>query len=174
MSDLLIPKDVFFFVSALFTDDIGDDSVSELLSNKFGPSYIFKSNFFPMKEYYSKEMGNKDSLSRLVFLFPKLESRELLVDYKCWADAKERELSFNNKRKINLDIGYMSLENVVLATGKQFSHRIYLGRGVFADLNLIYEKDSYSKLGWTYPDYSSEDFISFFNWSRTLLLKNLK
>ncbi|MCK4603230.1 MAG: DUF4416 family protein, partial [Deltaproteobacteria bacterium] len=57
----------------------------------------------------------------------------------------------------------LTAERLVLATGKNFPHRIYLGRGVFADLTFIYRKDSFVSLPWTFPDYASKEVIGFWN-----------
>ncbi|MFW6216734.1 MAG: DUF4416 family protein, partial [Desulfohalobiaceae bacterium] len=57
-------------------------------------------------------------------------------------------------RLFNLDPGYLTLEQLVLATGKNFTHRIYLDQGVFADLTLVYSKAGWQTLPWTYPDYA--------------------
>lgn len=58
---------------------------------------------------------------------------------------------------MNLDPGLVTPENFILATGKNFSHRIYLRDGVFADLTLVYRKGEYRALPWTYPDYASRE-----------------
>ena len=60
-----------------------------------------------------------------------------------------------------MDPGYMLPERFVLASGKNFSHRIYIGLGIYADLTLIYQKGSFHKLPWTYPDYAAEAMLKF-------------
>ena len=55
----------------------------------------------------------------------------------------------------------MLRERFVLASGKNFSHRIYIGGGIYADLTLIYQKGSFQKLPWTYPDYSDDGMLKF-------------
>ena len=69
----------------------------------------------------------------------------------------------DGKRQVNIDPGYISLERLVLATGKNYTHRIYLSKGIFADLTLIFHKGSFSPLQWTYEDYASPEIIAFFN-----------
>jgi hypothetical protein len=61
---------------------------------------------------------------------------------------------------VNLDPGLLTPENFILATGKNFSHRVYLGNGVFADLTLVYRNGGFHPLPWTYPDYASEEVRS--------------
>ena len=62
---------------------------------------------------------------------------------------------------MNLDPGYLLYERFVLATGKNFSHRIYIGRGIYADLTLVYQKGAYRSLPWTYPDYAADTMRAF-------------
>ena len=64
---------------------------------------------------------------------------------------------------MNIDPGYVALEHMVLATTKGYSHRVYLGQGIFADLTLIYDNGTYRSLPWTYRDYGSNELISLFN-----------
>jgi hypothetical protein len=66
----------------------------------------------------------------------------------------ERARGTGGRREANIDPGYLLLERLVLATGKNFSHRIYVGRGIYADLTLIYQRGAYRALPWTYPDYA--------------------
>jgi hypothetical protein len=61
-------------------------------------------------------------------------------------------------RRVNLDPGLITLERLVLASGKNFTHRVYLGSGIWADLTLIYNKKTgWVVLPWTFPDYATED-----------------
>jgi hypothetical protein len=48
----------------------------------------------------------------------------------------------------------------ILATGKNYAHRIYLGKGIYADLTLIFQKGAFRKLPWTYPDYSDPEMLA--------------
>ena len=57
--------------------------------------------------------------------------------------------------------GYLLSERFVLATGKNFTHRIYIGQGIYADLTLIYQRGAFEKLPWTYPDYADEPVLAF-------------
>ena len=63
--------------------------------------------------------------------------------------------------RVNIDPGYLLFERFVLATGKNYSHRIYIGEGIYADLTLIYQQGAYRPLPWTYPDYSEKAMGQF-------------
>jgi hypothetical protein len=169
MSDLLIPTPSFIFISFLFRSEISNEIIFEIFNKRYGEFIIFEHPFFPMKDFYSKEMGDVDCLKRLILVSKNMFDRKILTDEKVWTKKIENQFSHLKMRRINLDVGIITLENVILATGKNFVHRIYLRDGVFADLNLIFESNSYKALPWTYPDYSHPDFILFFNWVRSLL-----
>jgi hypothetical protein len=79
-----------------------------------------------------------------------------LAAVKLATNAVENEYAENGRRRFNLDPGYLTRERLVLATGKNFVHRIYLGQGIFADLTLIYRKGRFEALPWTFPDYRTE------------------
>jgi hypothetical protein len=71
----------------------------------------------------------------------------------------------------------MLLSRFILATGKDFSHRIYIGCGIYADLTLIYSKDGFQTLPWTYPDYAHPLFCEYLETVRNkyrIVLKKYK
>ncbi|MFA6235678.1 MAG: DUF4416 family protein [Bacteriovorax sp.] len=173
MSDLNLPSPGLIFGSALFNSkDMDTQTIKKIWSDRFGPSLEFHHEFFPMKEYYSRQMGDVDLLKRVIFMSLAPEERDNIVAHKIWADKLEKEISGQQSyRALNLDIGLLTVENVSLATGKNFAHRIYLGQGVFSDLNLQIEHKIFVALPWTYPDYAHPDFIHFFSWVRGFLLR---
>ena len=67
----------------------------------------------------------------------------------------------------NIDPGYVLHERFVLASGKNFSHRIYIGDGIYADLTLIYQNGNFQKLPWTYPDYADQAMLNFLDQVRS-------
>jgi len=62
----------------------------------------------------------------------------------------------------------------VLATGKNFTHRIYIGGGIYADLTLIYQKGAFQTLPWTYPDYADRQLQAFLITVRNRYLMEVK
>jgi hypothetical protein len=83
-----------------------------------------------------------------------------LAPVKLWTNALEAEfLNERGGRRINIDPGYLVSSKFVLATGKDYSHRIYLADGIFADLTLVVRKGAFTTLPWTYPDYGSAPLI---------------
>ena len=96
------------------------------------------------------------------------------MDIKSKTNDIEASLAKNGMRTVNIDPGYISLENTILATTKGYAHRIYIGKGIYGDLTLIYNAGTYRSLEWTYPDYGEDDIISLFNGWRGVLKKKLK
>ena len=110
---------------------------------------------FSHTKYYEKEMGT--GLQRCFISFKRLIDRHHLVEVKLLSNEIENSLANDNSgRTINIDPGYLTDSQLVLATGKNFSHRIYLGKGVFADLTLVFRDHAYQFLPWTYPDYKED------------------
>jgi len=110
---------------------------------------------FDRTEYYEEEMGAP--LCRRFYAALRSVARDSLPAIKVRMEAVERELSEGGRRTVNLDPGLLTPENFLLATGKNFTHRVYLAEGVFADLTLVYRKGEFHPLPWTYPDYASAE-----------------
>ncbi len=155
---------------------VGIEELCALWEKEFGESLaLFSSKLCPMKKYYSKEMLQADEdlshLQRFWIVGKKKVQREALIASKKWALQKEEVLGGGRgQRFLNIDTGLITPENLILATIKNFTHRIYLGEQIFADLTLVFEKKSYRALEWTYPDYQAPEAVEFFNWCRQYLL----
>lgn len=121
-------------------------------------SQIFNFNY---TNYYEEEMGR--GLEKVFLSLSQPLPREKLVDLKLMARDLEGRHTFNLKRKYNLDPGYLTPSQVVVATFKGHSHRIYLGRGVYAHLGLVFKQGNWAPLPWTHPDYISPEATNFFN-----------
>ncbi len=132
------------------------------LKNLWG-SILFESENFPFEitKYYYKEMG--EPLYRKFILFENiLEDPSKIVEIKLKSYELEKKYSVEGKRKINIDPGYLNKFQVVITTFKNFSHRIYLGKGVYAHLEYIFKKKKPTPLPWTYPDFLQENYINLF------------
>jgi hypothetical protein len=107
---------------------------------------------FNYTDYYAPEMGKP--LYRRMLVFKDLIAQSELARIKLRTNEIELRYAQVGKRSVNIDPGYLLYERFVLATGKNYSHRIYIGQGIYADLTLIYKKGAYRSLPWTYPDYA--------------------
>ncbi len=132
-----------------------------ILQKKFG-KIDFESKLIPFNftNYYSKEMGG--CLYRRFISFKKIKLPNKFVNIKLYCIKIEKLFSLNNKRKINIDPGYINESKLVLTTTKDFSHRIYLNKGIFAEVTLIFKKDVFSDLPTTFPEYRKEQYKKIF------------
>lgn len=173
MSILTKPAPVILFTSIIYSPSSGIDKIISVLENEYGDILIKSPDIeFNHSKYYQQEMGT--GLKRKVMGFKKLIERDRLVEIKIFTTSLEKEFSIEGKRSANIDPGYISGEHLILATGKGFYHRPYLGNGVYADLTLVYQQGKFRSLEWTYPDYISEDMISFFIELRKSYTEKLK
>lgn len=134
--------------------------VTQTLVKRFGPvDMISEWLAFDFTSYYACEMG--EPLFRRMVVFKELVEPASLADIKLFTNSIEGQYAKNEKRQINIDPGNIMLERFVLATGKNFTHRIYIGKGIYADLTLIYQNKAFQKLPWTYPDYWTPSMRTF-------------
>jgi len=143
------------------------------LSDSYGEAdWTSPEIFFDRTRYYEKEMGWP--LYRRFLSFKNLISPEMLVKVKLKTNEIEKTYLKGKQRRINIDPGYISLERLVLATGKNYIHRIYLQKGIYADLTLVFKRGGFVTLDWTYPDYADPKMIDCFNTIRSQYLVQLR
>lgn len=177
MGSIRMPDPVFLFTGMIAQcEEIFSLAQSELKMS-FGEVF-YQSPIYPWdhSDYYEEEIGRDLKRRFLFFAEPILPDR--LSDVKIGTNRIEglflNKTGRNGKRTINIDPGYMNMAKVVLATTKDFSHRIYLKDGIYAEVTLIYRGDSYCPLPYTFPDFRSEDYIGLFNSVREELKSSSK
>lgn len=149
------------------------ESAAGMLTDRFGPPDLVSSWFgFDFTDYYQPEMGAP--LYRRMMAFKILIAPGDLARIKLATNQVEQRYLKNKDRAINIDPGYLAAERFVLASGKNFTHRIYIGRGIYADLTLIYTRGSFQALSWTYPDYRGKDMLTFLERVRRKYLLDVK
>lgn len=148
-------------VVALLLGDKGRlPQIADMLQEKFGAlDMVSPWMAFRYTHYYQSEMGAP--LFRRIFAFKHLIYQGQLAQIKCQTNEVEQSLARQGRRCVNIDPGYLLYERFVLATGKNYAHRIYIGKGIYADLTLVYQKGGYQPLQWTYPDYRADDMQAF-------------
>ena len=117
-------------------------------------------DFDRFTDYYEKEMGR--GLKKRFVTFYNLIEPEALPEIKVQTNALEKEISGAEQRSVNIEPGYITLSKIVLATTKDYSHRLYLGKGIFGDLHLVFINKTFRTQPWTYPDYQQSSVIEFF------------
>ena len=173
MGESNIENDVKLFCAVTFASAEIELSVVQQLVNAFS-EIDFQSKMFDFNftDYYTPEMGT--GLRKQFFSFEKLIRPEHLHEMKIISNHIEADYLQNGNRQVNIDPGYLTPAKVVLATTKNFSHRIYLGKGIYADLHLRYMDGMYQPVAWTYADYKIEVTQTFFQNIRKILLRDLK
>jgi hypothetical protein len=164
---------VKLIVGFIFNDDNAYRKATAILVRRFG-AIDFESGVIPFSytDYYEKEFGN--DLKRVFISFKKLAPLDRLARIKIITNSIEHSLSVKKRRSVNIDPGFVDLAKLVLATTKDFCHRIYLSRGIFAEVTLVYKDKSYRHWDWTYPDYRTPEYIGIFNHIRELYTKQIK
>jgi hypothetical protein len=160
------PEPVKLFMSLMATEEGSFQQGVLDLCSTFGEIDFMSERFpFNLTDYYSREMGR--DLFRHFVTFGPLISPSALPEIKGATNRiEERHAGPGGNRRINIDPGYLSLQHVVLATTKGYTHRPYLREGIYAELTLIFRNKSYQALEWTYPDYAERDVILLFNQCR--------
>ncbi|MDR3070990.1 MAG: DUF4416 family protein [Endomicrobium sp.] len=167
------PKRVKLFCGIILSEEKIKQGFLGTLEKKFGKvDLISDTAIFNFSDYYNSEMGH--DLKRFWISFEKLISADELAEIKVFTNHIENVFALNNKRVINIDPGYVTPANVVLATTKNYAHRIYLASGIYAEVTIVYKKNGFLKLPWSYPDYLSKPATAFFLSTRSELLKQLK
>ncbi len=148
--------------------------MKSILEEQLSPvDYISEPIPFTQTTYYDKELGTP--ISRRLLSFAKLMSMDSLPHLKLWTNTLEKNFAdTEGKRLVNLDPGYINQERLVLATGKNFTHRVYLHSGIWADLTLIYQRGDWVNLPWTFPDYATETMKEHLTHIRTIYSLQLK
>src|SRR5512139_1315140 len=106
---------------------------------------------FDATDYYDSEMG--PGLCRRIVSFSRLVPPESIREAKLVCNEIEESLAAGGRRKVNLDIGYIDHNKVVLASAKYAGQKIHLGDGIYADMIARYRDGKYRPFEWTFPDF---------------------
>ncbi|QDT03203.1 hypothetical protein K227x_15850 [Rubripirellula lacrimiformis] len=119
--------------------------------------------------FYDDTMGV--GLQKTLIAFGDYQDPGGLADWKIQTNDWESEYAglggHDEPRPINLDVGYLSQAKLVLATIKDRDHRIYLRRGIFAEVTLNYVGKNWQHHRWSYPSYRTDEVADFAGRCRT-------
>lgn len=128
---------------------------------------------FELSDYYEPEMG--PHIQRQLLAFEKLVNPSHLPLLKLATNQIEEELCAGDKnRTVNLDVGYLDLHKLVLASTKEGPHKVFLGKGIWADFTLIFQKGGFHPFPWTFPDFRDGRYHSFLKKVRVRYLEQLR
>jgi hypothetical protein len=143
-------------------------NVLNILEGKFGRVIKKTQDFYlPYSSYYEKEMGK--GLKKSFFVLDYLIDKENCIKLKHYCMTLEDKFRENENRTVNVDPVYLDEYQVVALSHKDKGSRIYIGEGVYAEMELLYHHGSFQPLIWTYLDYKEN--IPFFNETRKYFLE---
>lgn len=151
----------------LYADPAVQDQVQQILERKFGDTLLVS----PLSEwdhslYYKDELGWP--LFRQFIFFKNIIDPETLADIKVKTNEMEDSFSVHGKRRINLDPGYLTLAKIVLASTKNYAHRVYLRKGIYGEVTLFFQDGIYRPNIFTYRDYQEKSCVDIFMRAREL------
>lgn len=166
------PGKIFLSVLSSRLEELWPE-LKPMLTAELGPmDYQSQPFSFEETSYYDQELGTP--ILRRIVTFEKLTALDRLVNLKLFTNRLEKSFAQGSCRLFNLDPGLLTLERLVLASGKNFTHRIYLGKGIWADLTLIFTRGDWQSLAWTFPDYASEKMKKHLRIIRSRYLHQLR
>ena len=112
---------------------------------------------FDKTDYYTPEMGS--GLFRGVLSFENTVEPQNIGVEKEKSNALELKLAASlEHRKINIDIGYMDLDKVVLPSYKRGPFKLYAGNGLWLDMILHYAKGKFLPTAWAFDDFKRNPY----------------
>ncbi len=127
---------------------------------------------FDVTDYYQPEMGL--DIKRRLVSFSELIAPEAIVAAKLNCNDIEGALCRKQRRRVNLDAGYLDHSKFVLASCKFAGQKIHLGKGVYADLMARYQAGRYRPFEWTFPDFRDGRYDTELNQIRLTYLGQLR
>ena len=165
------PAPVKLIVGLLAAREAWLEAGKAMLVERFGPTDVESEVMaFDFTDYYRPEMGA--DLKRQFLAFERLISPDDLAGIKLATNAMEALLAARLgavARPVNLDPGYVTLAKLVLASAKDFSHRIYLADGIYAEVTLRVVRGRWESAPWTFPDYAGGRYDAFLTAARERL-----
>jgi hypothetical protein len=177
MWNLQTPKPAKLIIGILAADEDYLKAAVEAIKANFGKT-DFVSDVWPFDQtdYYRDETG--ENILRQFVSIEKLIDPGKLSKIKHKTNKLEQKLAkqsaYDLLRPVNLDPGIIEPSKLVLATTKNYSHRIYIGKKIYAEVTLIFDKGIWKPFEYTYPDYRQDCYHDFFSIVRTRLVEQLK
>ena len=170
MGEIRVPLPVKLFVGLLTSFPEAVPESEEQLAELFG-AVDLRSDAFPFDQthYYDEEMGTP--IYRHFLSFEKLIEPSEIAAAKIKTNDLEAAFAVQyseRQRPINLDPGYLEQSKIVLASTKNFFHRILISQGIYAEVTLHYQGGAWQTFPWTFPDYKTDRYSRFFTAMRDL------
>ncbi|MBE7445694.1 MAG: DUF4416 family protein [Planctomycetia bacterium] len=177
MGQISKPKPVNLIIGVLTSIPSLLSQIDKKLEGYFGHidlrSDILSFNF---TDYYNEEMGR--GILRQFYSFEDLIMPDEIAGIKVQTNHIEESVTSSKiyavQRPVNIDPGYINESRLILTSTKDFSHRIYLRDGIYAEVTLKYRKGGYESFPWTFPDYKSSGYQNLFLRVREIYVKKLQ
>ena len=184
MGELRTPARVTPLVAMLAGNVAHFQIAKKPLEELLGPVEL-ESPVYPFEktDYYTSSMGQ--NLRRQFFSFQTLADPAALAAWKLATNALEEKLKRilaahaeesgeTVARPINLDAGYITGAKLVLASTKDFAHRLYLRDGIFAEITMSFRGGRWVSHAFTFPDFKSGVYDPFLKKVRDRHLRKIK
>ena len=176
MWELKEPKPVKLIVGILASDERGLAAARGSLVSALGASDLASAVWtFDQTDYYAEQIG--PHILRQFVTIERLIDPGHLAAVKHRTNAIERHLATtlgsSFPRPVNLDPGIIEPSKLVLASTKNFAHRIYIGNRMYAEVTLLFDKGQWRFTPYTYPDYQTPHYLDFFSQVREKLKTQL-
>lgn len=164
---------VKLIVGFIFKESRIEAKAKGLLEKRFGRiDFESPAIDFRHTDYYEKEFGS--GLKKEFISFKKLIAPDDLAEIKKITNRIEKKLSCRQSRLINIDPGYLNLSKLILATTKDYKHRVYLKGGIYAEVTLFYQNKAFTPWEWTYPDYKQVEYLAIFEQVRNIYKRQIE
>ncbi len=176
MWELIEPAPVKLIIGILASGPDLLEAAVDNLTQTHGPVDLKSPTWhFTQTDYYNDQIGT--DIIRAFIAFEKLIDPAELADIKIAANKLEQTLADTSKtscpRPVNIDPGYIEPSKLVLASTKNFAHRIYIGKKIWAEVTLTYSK-SWQSFPFTFPDFKQPRYHEYLNSVRTKLATQLR
>ena len=164
---------VKLIIGFIYKEDDIFNKAKAILEKWFGKiDYESQALAFIHTDYYETEFGK--NLKRKFISFQNLIQPQNLPKIKITTNTIEKKISKNGMRSINIDPGYLDMAKLILASTKDYKHRVYLNKGIYAEITLFYQDKTFRPWQWTYPDYKTQEYIAIFNQIRQIYVEQIK
>ena len=167
------PLPVKYLIAVLFRDEKYILRAKEELAVKWGAiDFEGKNHPFNITDYYESEMGTP--LFRRLLSFEQLYDPKQIVAMKLECNDIETALACDGRRRVNLDAGYLDHNKYLLASAKEAGQKVYLDKGIYADLSGRYKAGRYRPFEWSFPDFKDGRYDEELLEIRKLYMQQLK
>lgn len=172
MGKIVEPSKVKLIAALLWNASVRIEDVYRRIEKEWGAIEKYSTAYdFIHTGYYQDEFG--DRLKKQFVSFEKPVNIDAIPEIKIRGNELENEFARDDHRCVNIDPGYIGNAKLVMPTTKNLPHRVYIGKNIYADLQLIYKKPTFQTILWTFADYKEPFNLEFFNKVRDRYMEQL-